>query len=477
MGFEKPSWWGKESHQIFTVIVFIVLASLDNSARNVFPPLYAVMAADLNVPEASLGFISALTIMVVALTSLIWGYWGDRSSRKRLLLYGTIIWSLFMALSSVANSYSQLFFYQLMTAVGIGCIASVGFSIVTDLIPPRRRGLLMSFWGLSQAGGGGFGALMGSMLGASNWRLPFAVIAMAGLLFALLYLFSYEPRRGQSEPELKQIFDAGERYGRRIKLADLKFILNIRSNRWLILQVLMGTMAFGSLVWLPRLYIGRLQALGYALDTATVAGNLLAVLFQLGLFGAVIGGYLGDRLERRYAPARAWLGTIGNWGTMPFLMIIFFLPIPFFEIPTDANTLGIVQATVWNLVTNPWILLAFIFSFIAFGLMALDNPNRAALISNMNQPEHRGTIAGLITLTAGFGLAVGNALTGIAQAFLSEQFAPPMNFAIGLALFQLFFIPAGYFFFLATRSTPRDVANARQILKKRGQQTMEERLN
>lgn len=176
MGFEKPSWWGKESHQIFTVIVFIVLASLDNSARNVFPPLYAVMAADLNVPEASLGFISALTIMVVALTSLIWGYWGDRSSRKRLLLYGTIIWSLFMALSSVANSYSQLFFYQLMTAVGIGCIASVGFSIVTDLIPPRRRGLLMSFWGLSQAGGGGFGALMGSMLGASNWRLPFAVI-------------------------------------------------------------------------------------------------------------------------------------------------------------------------------------------------------------------------------------------------------------------------------------------------------------
>lgn len=86
------------------------------------------------------------------------------------------------------------------------------------------------------------------MLGASNWRLPFAVIAIAGLLFALLYLFSYEPRRGQSELELRQIFDAGERYGRRIKLADLKFILNIRSNRWLILQVLMGTMAFGSLV-------------------------------------------------------------------------------------------------------------------------------------------------------------------------------------------------------------------------------------
>lgn len=54
-----------------------------------------------------------------------------------------------MALSSIANSYSQLFFYQLMTSIGIGCIASVGFIIVTDLIPPRHRGLLMSLWGLS----------------------------------------------------------------------------------------------------------------------------------------------------------------------------------------------------------------------------------------------------------------------------------------------------------------------------------------
>lgn len=51
-----------------------------------------------------------------------------------------------------------------------------------------------------------------------------------------------------------------------------------------------------------------------------------------------------------------------------------------------------------------------------------------------------------------------------------------MNFAIGLALFQLFVVLAGYFFFLATRSTPHDVANARQILTKRGQQTMEERM-
>jgi len=135
-----------------------ILASLDNAARAVLPPLYAVIAQDLNVTEASLGVITALSILVMYMTSL-------------------------------ATTYRELMTYHLLTAIGIGCIASVGFSIVTDLIPPQRRGLMMSFWGLSQAGGGGFGSLLGSMLGASNWRIPFVFTAIAGFVFAMLYFY------------------------------------------------------------------------------------------------------------------------------------------------------------------------------------------------------------------------------------------------------------------------------------------------
>ena len=217
-----------------------------------------------------------------------------------------------------AQTFSQLLTFQLLTAIGIGCIASIGFSVVIDLIPPKHRGLLLSFWGLSQAGGGGIGALTGSMLGASNWRIPFGVIAAAGFGFAFLYALSYEPRRGQSEPELSKIFEAGERYGRRIHLADIRDLLAIRSNRWLIFQGFMSTIAFGAMVWLPRLMISRLEVMGYPLDTATVAGNLLAIMFQLGLYGAVIGGFLGDRWQQRNPAARAWICTFSAFVGMPF---------------------------------------------------------------------------------------------------------------------------------------------------------------
>lgn len=476
MNFEHLSWWGKRPHRIFTVIVFLILASLDNAARAVLPPLYAVISHDLNVSEAALGVITALSILVVAVTALVWGYLGDRGNRKQLLLWGTLIWSMAMYLTSLADTYNELLIYHLITAVGIGCIASVGFSIVTDLILPQHRGLMMSFWGLSQAGGGGFGSLLGSMLGASNWRVPFVFTAAAGLVFAVLYFISYEPRRGQSEPELAKVFEVGERYGRRIRLADIRGILSIRSNVWIILQGFMSTIAFGALVWMPRLYIGRLQSIGYDLETATVAGNLLSLIFQSGLYAAILGGIIGDRWQHRNLAARSWLCTIGSLGSVPFLIILFLIPMPEFAIPADASRFDIVWATLANVFTNGWILAAFLVALMGFGLMALDVPNRSALLSELNQPEHRGTIAGMSTLLAGAGLAVGNGLTGFVLARLSVQYAPPTNFAYGLILFQLFFIPAGLFYFLTVRSTPHDITRARQILSKRGRQTVDERI-
>lgn len=476
MNFEHFSWWGKRPHRIFTIIVFLVLASLDNAARAVLPPLYAVIAQDLNVTEASLGVITALSILVVAVTALLWGYLGDRGNRKQLLLWGTLIWSVSMYMTSLATTYRELMLYHLLTAIGIGCIASVGFSIVTDLIPPRRRGLMMSFWGLSQAGGGGFGSLLGSMLGASNWRIPFVFTAIAGFVFALLYFCSYEPRRGQSEPELTEVFESGERYGRRIKLSDLREILANRSNVWLILQGFMSTIAFGALVWMPRLYIGRLQSLGYNLETATVAGNLLSLIFQMGLYAAILGGIWGDRWQRTNLAARSWLCTIGSLSSVPFLILLFLVPIPEFVIPTDPTRIEIAWATITNIAGSSWLLMAFVISLVGFGLMSLDVPNRSALLSELNQPEHRGTIAGMSTLLAGAGLAVGNGLTGLLLAWLSSRFAPPLNYVYGLILFQLFFLPAGYFYFLTTRSAPDNIIRARQILARRGQQTVAERI-
>jgi MFS family permease len=465
-------WWGGGRHKLFTLAVFVILASLDNTARGVFPPLYAIMARHFAVEESALGLISALSVLLVALTSLFWGYWGDRSRRKPLLLYGTLIWSLAMFLTGLSQSYTQLLLSQLLTAVGVGCIASVGFSVISDFISPARRGLALSLWGLAQGGGGGAGAMVGGLLGAYNWPLPFFVVAGAGAIFALLYLFTFEPERGQAEPELAAIFSSGRRYTHRIHWTDLRQILANQSNRWLMLQVFIGTLASGSLIWMPRLFIARIEAAGYSLETATMAGNLLSLMFQVGFYFAILAGHLGDRWQRRRPDGRAWFCTFTVLATIPFQIGLFFIPLHGLALPDVGGMVAVTVATLINIVTNPWVAGAFVVALVAVAFYSADNPNRSALLTDVNLPEHRGTAVGLFTISTGLGLALGNLLGGLSFNYLESTFASPLNYVIGLSLFQLLLAPSAWCYYQLTKTAAGDIGRVKQTLANRAEPSL-----
>src|SRR5438552_2343675 len=121
----------------------------------------------------------------------------------------------------------------------------------------------------------------------------------------LAYAFTYNIRRGQSEPELARLFEAGGEYDHRISRRDLPYIANRRTNVWLVLQGLTAQITFGSLVWLPRLFQAKVQAQGYSESVAIQVGALFATLFQLGGVLSIVGGLIGDRLQRRTPRGRA----------------------------------------------------------------------------------------------------------------------------------------------------------------------------
>ncbi|GAB3814499.1 hypothetical protein GCM10027605_60050 [Micromonospora zhanjiangensis] len=144
---------GGPAHRFYSVLVFVVLASLDNVAIGLVPPLYGPISTALAVPQRAVGFVTAASFLVSAVAAVGWAYSGDRTNRKPLLMIGTLIWAAGTAGSGYAANYPLFLLAQLVAAVGLGAVGSVGFSVVTDLISPRRRGLVMSFWGLSQGSG------------------------------------------------------------------------------------------------------------------------------------------------------------------------------------------------------------------------------------------------------------------------------------------------------------------------------------
>jgi MFS family permease len=445
---ERRPWWGGRGHVTFTIVVFVILASLDNAAIALLPNMVIPVSESLGTSEGAIGAITAVVILVTALTAVAWGYWGDRSSRKRLLLYGTAVWALGAALSATSSAYWQLLLWQVVTAVGLGSIASVGFSVISDFVRPRRRGLAMSFWGLSQGIGGLAGGLLASQLGADDFRRPLVVIAILGGGFGLLYLLTFDPPRGYREPELDAMRDSGGVYDAQIE----------RDH-------------YGSIIWVPLLYQEKVIAAGYSSSTATKVGGIFAALFQLGGLFSILAGHIGDRWQARDLSGRAKLSMIGILGAVPFFVGFFFVPLRGLDVTPGGSTPTLIGEVLLSLVTNPWVAGAFLLVIAAGALTAADSPNWFALVSDVNLPEHRGTVFGLGNLASGIGRSTGNGLTAVVAGTIERAIPPPLNWAVGLAAFQVFFLPTGYCYRRAIDTAPQDITAVRATLSSRAEES------
>ena len=443
---------------MYSVIVFVVLASLDNVAIGLVPPLYGSISDDFGVGEGHIALATTAMFLISAVAAIGWAYAGDRTDRKPVLIIGTLIWVAGTAWSGVAGDYTGFLLSQVLAAVGLGGVASVSFAVVSDLISPRRRGLVMSFWGLSQGIGTVAGTLVGGLLGHDDWRRPFLLVALAGVVATVAYLLTYDVPRGDSQPEL-----AGVQYDERIHHDHLPLILRRRTNVWLILQGLSAQVAFGSLVWLPVLFRARAEDQGYSTGTAVLVGSVFATLFQLGGALSILGGLIGDRVQRRTPRGRALVSAVGVLAAVPFYVVLFFVPMRI-DVPDGAGSGAVIRAVLADVFTEPTVGACLATAVFALALTSANSPNWFAMIADVNPPEHRGTVYSLGNLANGAGRAGGNALVGVAFRGLASAFPPPLNYAVGLAAFQLFFIPTGVMFWLASRTVTRDMADTHATL-------------
>lgn len=455
--------------KIYTILVFVALAAFDNIIIGLFPPLFSSIAKDLNVKVSALGLVSAVNILVTSISSIYWGYLAGKFNRKRLIIIGTIFWSASVFLTSHSSTYAQLFIFQIFTGIGLGCIASIGFSVLTDYIPHKFRGMLLSLWGMSQGFGGIAGAIMASLIApASSWRKPFEIVSIIGLLLIILYLFIKEPTLGEAEPELQELIKEGYDYNYNIEVNQLYDIALKRSNILLFLQAFFMNITTGTLIWLPTLYISKIQHQGYSIETSIIASGYLFAIFQLGGLTSALFGYLGDIFQRNTYKGRALLTSIFIFIMMPLYVAMFIMPMHNLSLPNNNNAVLILFGLLKQIIINPWMASIFILSFFASAAQSANTPNWLALITDVNLPEHRGTAFSIANLANGLGRTIGNAGVGILLSIVSLHKTEPQNYIVTLVLFQVFLIPSSLCYLKMAKNNVKDINEVKSILSKRG---------
>lgn len=414
----------------WVLLLMVLMAVFLNADNLVLSPNIDAIEAEFGISDADIGNISGLFVIVGALVSLVWGYLGDKGSRKLLFVLAVVIGEVPCALTALAADYSQFFWLRILTGIGMGASFPVAFSLVADLFEERERAKATAF----VAAAIGFGSVLGTVVGgyggaAWGWRLPFFLVAAPNFLLGPLFWFTVkEPQRGMSEEGFKELVEQGYVYPRTIKFSDYRRLFTIRTNLLLFIQGIAGCVPWGAIPLFLVAYLNRVR--GFDLNAATT----VFLVFGLGnILGIIAGGLAGGALYRK----------------SPSLVPVFS------GITTVVGAVMAVLVFEAKFVSGfgPIVILGFFTSLMA----SLTGPNVKTMLMNVNVPENRGAIFSVFNLTDSLGTGIGR--------FVGGWLAQLLTIGPALTISSLFWIPCGILLLALVRLFPWDVEHLRTDMK------------
>jgi predicted MFS family arabinose efflux permease len=189
--------------------------------------------------------------------------------------------------------------------------------MLADLYPKDARSRMLSIFYVAIPVGYALGFILGGAIGKSHgWRAAFLVVGIPGLLMALLMLFVREPKRGGSEEatdeELAEYLKTDIPVKSYLELARIKsYVCNTVAMT--LMTFVTGAFAF----WGPT-YFHRIR--GLELDQANYYFGIATLL--AGITGTLFGGWIADRLRKRYEGAYFLVSGVGVLLSVPALIAV-----------------------------------------------------------------------------------------------------------------------------------------------------------
>ena len=368
-----------------TLFLFLMLVIL-NADQMVMSPVIGMIENEFNVTDSHIGLIGGVFSIVGALVSLIWGYLTDIYNRKWLLIVSILVGEIPCLLSATATSFGQLFFWRVLTGIGIGASFPISYSLVGDMFGHKERGKVVSLLGLATTIGGVVGMLVaGYTAGHLGWRIPFILVSAPNLILVPIIMnVLQEPKRGAHEEGFEE---TEAQYKYKVKFSDYGNLVKIRTNLLLFFQGIFGTIPWGAIPYFMVEFFRRDKEMD--LNQATT----MFLLFALGsIAGNLIGGFVGEKLYSRSKRLVPLISAITTILGVFFSVLVFRYP----YIPGQFSSF-IALGTL---------------GFVAALMDSYTGPNVKMMLLNVNEPKDRGRIFSIFNLTDSVGTGIGRFIGG-----------------------------------------------------------------
>jgi len=288
-------------YQLRLLAVLALVNFVNFADRQVVVPLLPLLRQQMGLTDTQLGALQTGLLLVLAAASIPFGYFADRLNQTRIIVGGVVFWSL----ATIACGFAPSFFYLLLAraliGVGEAAYAPAAQSMISEAFPHKRRAMAQSVFASGMLLGGAAGQAIGGILGAAHgWKYTFIFVGLICLIpGAFAVKLQEPPRRPRSE---------------------VVPVLTLLSVPAYLAMIAAGTFITFSTVSL--LTWGVTFAMDYKEFSLREASESLAAVALLSLvFGVLTGGFVADRLQKKFVYGRIIVIAAAFLCAAPFALL------------------------------------------------------------------------------------------------------------------------------------------------------------
>ncbi|XP_055532142.1 protein spinster isoform X2 [Wyeomyia smithii] len=302
----------------FTVAVLCFVNLINYMDRFTIAGVLTDIQLHFNIGDDEGGLLQTAFVLSYMICAPVFGYLGDRHSRKWIMALGVFLWSTTTLLGSFMHHFGWFITFRALVGIGEASYSTIAPTIISDLFVGDMRSKMLALFYFAIPVGSGFGYIVGSEMAKAfgSWEWALRVTPALGIVAVILIAMLQDPERGQSEGTHHM---EATSYREDIKAVCRNPSFMLSTAGFTCVAFVAGALAW----WGPKfIYLGLVSQPGNENITLNdVSYKFGIIAMAAGLIGVPLGSYIARKLRPQYPTCDPMICAFGLFCSSPLIFL------------------------------------------------------------------------------------------------------------------------------------------------------------